>query len=84
MQKQTPNPPAKTRGGGGHHCRNDDDTEEGGHLITGTTTMMDTDVATIAAGTTPRGEGEEGAVVLSGGQSRACVDFGHRHGHLRR
>ena len=25
----------------------------------------------------------EGAVVLSGGQSRACIDFGHRHGRLR-
>ncbi len=30
------------------------------------------------------GEGEEGAVALSGGRSRACVDFGHRRGRLRR
>ena len=44
-------------GGGGHHRRNDDDAEEGGHIIAGTTTTMDTNAATIAVGTTPRGEG---------------------------
>ena len=61
-------------GWGGHHCRNDDDAEKGGHIIAGTTTTMDTDAATIAVGTTPWGE--KGAVALSGGQSRVCVDFG--------
>ena len=73
-------------GGGGHHRRNDDDAEEGGHIIARTTTTIDIDAATIAAGTTPRGEGEEGAVALasSDGQLSACVDFGHRRGSLRR
>jgi hypothetical protein len=71
-------------GGGGHHRRNDDDAEEGGHIIARTMTTMDIDAATIAAGTTPRGEGEEGAVASSGGQLSACVDFGHRRGRLRR
>jgi hypothetical protein len=73
-------------GGGGHHRRNDDDAEEGGHIIARTTTTMDIDAATIAAGTTPRGKGEEGAVALasSGGRLSACVDFGHRRGSLRR
>jgi hypothetical protein len=73
-------------GGGGHHRRNDDDAEEGGHIIAGTTTTMDTYAATITVGTTPRGEGEEGAVAVasSGGRSRACVDFGHRRGGLCR
>ena len=73
-------------GGGGHHRRNDDNAEEGGHIITRTTTTMDIDAATIATGKTPRGEGEgeEGAVALSGGQLSACVDFSHRCGRLRR
>jgi hypothetical protein len=71
-------------GGGGHHRRNDDHAEEGGHIIARTMTTMDIDAATIAAGTTPRGEGEEGAVASSGGQLSACVDFGHRRGRLRR
>ena len=71
-------------GGGGHHRRNDDDAEEGGHIIARTTTTMDIDAATIAAGTTPRGEGEEEAVASSVGRLSACVDFGHRHGSLRR
>jgi hypothetical protein len=73
-------------GGGGHHCQNDDDAEEGRHIIAGTTTTMDTDAATIAAGTTPQwdGEGEEGVVASSGRRSRACVDFGHRRGRLLR
>ena len=72
-------------GGGWQHRRNDDDAEEGGHIIAGTMTTMDTDTATIGAGTTPRGEGEreEGVVALSGGRSRACVDFGHCRGRLR-
>jgi hypothetical protein len=61
-------------GGGGHHCRNDDDGEERGHIIAGTMTTMDTDAATIAVGTTPRGE--KGAVASSGGRSRVCVNFG--------
>jgi hypothetical protein len=39
-----------------------------------TKTTMNTDAATIPAGTAPRGE--EGAVALLGGQSRVCVDFG--------
>ena len=40
---------------------------------------MDIDAATIAVGTTPRGEGEgeEGVVASPGGQSRVCADFGH-------
>jgi hypothetical protein len=46
-------------------------------------TTMDIDAATIAAGTTPRGEGEEGVVASSGGRLSVCVDFGHRHGSLR-
>ena len=59
-------------------------TEEGGDIIAGTTTTMDTDAATITAGT-PRGEGgeggeEEGALASSGRRSRACVNFGHRRG----
>ena len=61
-------------GRGGHHCRNDNDGEEGGHIIAGTMTTMDTDAATIAVGTTPRGE--KGAVASSGGRSRVCVNFG--------
>ncbi len=44
------------RGGGRHHRWNDDNVEEGGHIIAGTTMTMDTDVATITAGTAPRGE----------------------------
>ena len=70
---------------GGHHRRNNDNAEEGRHIIAGTTTTIDTDAATIAAGTTPwgEGEGEEGAVASSDGRSR-CVDFGHRRGRLRR
>ena len=73
-------------GGGGHHRRNDLDAEEGGHIIAGMTKTMDTDAATIAVGTTPRGEGEgeEGAVASSGGRSRACVDFGHSRGRVPR
>ncbi len=78
-------------GGGGHHRRNNDDAEEGGHIIAGTKTTMDTDAATIAVGTTPRGE--KGAVASSGGRSRVCVNFGqpsprgrrlvgHRRGRL--
>ncbi len=61
-------------------------TEEGGDIIAGTTTTMDTNAATIAEGTIPLGEGEreEEAVVSSGGRSRACIDFGHRRGRLRR
>ena len=61
-------------------------TEEGGDIVAGTTTTMDTNAATIAAVTTPRGEGEgeEGAVASSGGRLRVCVDFGHRRGRLRR
>ena len=61
-------------------------TEEEGDIIAGTTTTMDTNAATIVARTTPRGEGEgeDGAVASSGGQLRACVDFGHRRGRLRR
>jgi hypothetical protein len=59
---------------GGHHRRNNnDDAEEGGHIIAGTKAMMDTDAANITAGTTLRGE--DGAMALSGGQSRVCVDF---------
>ena len=74
-----------TDGGGvGNHRRNDEDAEEGGHIIARTTTTMDIDTATITAGTTPRGEGEEGAVASLGGRLSACVDFGHRRGHLRR
>ena len=34
---------------------------------------MDTDAATIAVGTTPRGG--KGAVASLGGRSRVCVDF---------
>jgi hypothetical protein len=47
---------------------------------------MDTDAATIAAGTTPQGEGEgeEGVVASSGGRSKTFVDFGHRRGRLHR
>ena len=37
-----------------------------------------------AEGSSAASEGEEGAVVSSGGRSRACVDFGHRRGRLRR
>jgi hypothetical protein len=47
--------------------------EEGGDIIAGAMTTMDTDAATIAAGTS---RVEYGAVALSGGQSRVCVDFG--------
>ena len=48
------------------------------------TMTMDTDMVTIVAGMTPRGEeeGEEGAVASSGGRLRACANFGHRRGHL--
>jgi hypothetical protein len=65
--------------------RGGDRRRRGGDIITGTTTTMDTDGATIAAVTTPRGEGEgeEGAVASSGRRSRVCVDFGHRRGRLR-
>jgi hypothetical protein len=74
-----------TNGGeGGHHRRNDNGAKEGGHIIVRTTTTMDIDAATITAGTTPQGEGEEGAVALSGGRLSACVEFGHRRGRLRR
>ncbi len=60
--------------------------EEGGdmgHIIAVTTTTMDTNAATIAVGTTPRGEGEgeEGVVASLGGRSRVCIDFGR--GRLR-
>jgi hypothetical protein len=48
--------------------------EEGGHIIARTTTTMDTDAATIAVGTTLRGE--KGAVASSGGRLRVCVNFG--------
>jgi hypothetical protein len=45
-------------------------------------TTMDIDAATIATGTTPRGEGEEGGVASSGGRLSVCIDFGHRRGRL--
>ena len=52
-------------GGGGGGCGGGGGMTGGGG---GTLTTMDTNVAIIAAGTTPRGEGEgeEGAVALSG------------------
>ena len=61
-------------------------TEEGKDIIAGTATTVDTNAATIAAGTIPRGEGEreEEAVVSSGGRSRACVNLGHRRSRLCR
>ena len=59
-------------GGGGHHRRNDDD---GGYQCGHHRGGFD------AAG---GGGGGGGGVASSGGRSRACVEFGHCRGRLRR
>ena len=54
--------------------------EEGGDIIAGMTMTMDANAAIIAAGMMLQ---REEAVALSGGRSRACINLGHRRGHLR-